>query len=166
MPVRSPRRFYLINNVTVDLDDDPDVIDKLPGDTLPQTTRPIIAKIKQGIGDFLGLEPLAWNDPIFTGTFGGEGLNQGATYRRVLGGFRDASYTLIAETQFNIEETFFDPNGIIVTESNLFRTVSIGFPKGHSVSEIIAWLATSDNFDQIAALRTPAGRRIDLFSPA
>ena len=53
MPIRSPRRLYLVNEITVDLDDDPAVIDKSPSDTTPQTNRPIIVKMKEAIGDFL-----------------------------------------------------------------------------------------------------------------
>lgn len=166
MPIRSPRRLYLIDEITRDVDDDPDAIDKLPGDTLPQTTVPIIAKIKESIGDYLGLTPLAYNDPIFTGVFGGEGLNTGAQYRKNLGGFRDASYTLVAETTFTITEKFYNDAGEFVTEENNFRTMTIGMPKGHSVTEIIAWLETTTALDSIRSLITPAGNTIDLFTPA
>jgi hypothetical protein len=165
MPVRSPRRLYRTNLITVDQDDIPDVIDKLPGDTTPQTTRPIIIKMKEGIGDLLGFKPLAWNDPIFDGIFKGTGLNKGAKYRKLLGGYRDASYTLIAETQFTVKEKFINSSGSFTTLNTKFNTVSIGFPKGHSVNEVIKWLGTSTAFDQIAALRTPAGHRIDLYTP-
>jgi hypothetical protein len=165
MPVRSPRRLYKINLITVDQDDIPDVIDKLPGDATPQTTRPVIIKMKEGIGNLLGFTPLAWNDPIFDGVFIGQGLNQGAKYRKVLGGFRDASYTLIAETQFTVQEKFINSSGSFTTLNTKFNTVSIGMPKGHSVNEVIKWLGTSSAFAQIAAIRTPAGRRIDLYTP-
>lgn len=165
MPVRSPRRLYRTNLITVDQDDIPDVIDKLPGDATPQTRRPIIIKMKEGIGDFLGFTPLAWNNPIFSGVFAGNGLNQGASYRKLLGGYRDASYTLIAETQFTITEKFIDNSGTFTTLESQFNTVSIGFPKGHSVNEVIRWLGTSTAFGQIAAIRTPAGHRIDLYTP-
>ena len=166
MPIRSPRRLYLINEIEVDVDDDPDNIDKAPGDTLPQTTRPIIAKIKEAIGDYLGLEPLAYNDPIFTGVFGGNGLNTGATYRKVIGGFHDASYTLVAETNFSIVERFYNTEGEYTTETNNFKTMSIGFPKGHSVTEVIAWLETTTKLSDIRSIITPAGHKVDLFVPA
>lgn len=166
MPIRSPRRLYLINEITVDVDDDPNVIDKSPGDTTTQTTKPIIAKIKESIGNYLGIEPLAYNDPIFTGVFGGEGLNKNATYRRVLGGFRDASYTLVAETNFEIVEQFYNNQGEYTTETNNFKTMSIGFPKGHSVTEVIAWLETTDRLSDIRSIITPAGHKVDLFVPA
>lgn len=158
MPVRSPRKLYLISQITVNLDDDSDATDP-PGGTV----RPVIAKIKEGIGDFLGLTALAWNDPIFTGTFGGSGLNQGAAFRRNLGGFRVASYTLISSSFFTIGERYYnEETGLLVVANKQFKSVSIGFPKGHSVNEIISWLAQTANFNQIAAIRTPAGRRIDI----
>lgn len=169
MPIRSPRRFYKVDLIKRDNDDDPDVIDKLPGDTLPQTTTSIVVKMKEGIGDYFGLTPAAWNDPIFSGIFGGNGLNTGAKYRRNVGGFRDASYTLIADGLFSIEEKYYEDNLLgkptLITETKDFKTMSIGFPIGHSVNEVIAWLATLDNFDTILALRTPAGKRHDLYSP-
>jgi predicted RNA-binding protein with TRAM domain len=151
--------------MTDDLDDDPEVIDKLPGSTLPQTTKPVIVRMKEGIGDFLGFTPLAWNDPIFDGVFGGNGLNQGAKYRKVLGGYKDASYQCIAETDFTITETFKDGDGLTTSVQSSFKTFNIGFPKGHSVNEVISWLATSVNFGQIAAIRGPSGYRQDLYTP-
>lgn len=171
MPVRSPRRFYKVDLIKADQDDDPDVIDKLPGDTLPQTTRSIIVKMKEGIGKYLGLIPAAYNDPIFDGIFAGDGLNQGAKYRKNIGGYRDASYTLISETLFSIEEKFYDKalltgDTVLETRTTNFKTVSIGFPKGHSVNEVITWLATLENFDNILAVRTPSGKRHDLFLPS
>jgi hypothetical protein len=165
MPIRSPRRLYLTNIVRHDNDDDKTLIDKTLGIALVETTRPVIVRMKEGIGDFLGFVPLAWNDPIFDGVFGGIGLNQGAKYRRVLGGFKDASYQCIAETDFSITETFKDTDNLTTSIVSTFKTFNIGFPKGHSVNEVVSWLATSTNFDQIAAIRSPSGYRHDLYTP-
>lgn len=164
MPVRSPRRFYKINLIKRDNNDDPDVIDKLPGDTTPQTTTAIVVKMKEGIGQYFGLTPAAWNDPIFNGVFQGNGLNKGAEFRKNIGGYKNASYTLISETYFQIKEKYYEGE-LIVTPTTRFKTVSIGFPVGHSVNEVVKWLATLQNFDNILALRTPAGKRHDLFTP-
>jgi hypothetical protein len=163
MPIRSPRRFYKIDLIKRDNDDIPDVIDKLPDDTTPQTTTSIIVKMKQGIGDYFGLTPANFDDPIFDGVFGGSGLNKGAFFRKNIGGFKGGSYTLISETLFSIQEKYYEGN-VIQTPTTLFKTISIGFPTGHSVHEVIKWLSTLTNFKNVAALRTPAGQKHDLFS--
>ena len=163
MPVRGKRRLYLINSILVNLDDDPDNIDTAPDQTVDGATRPIIAKIKQPIGDYFGLTPLNYNDPIFNGTFAGSGLNQGAAYRRRLGGFREASYKLVAEDNFQINERVDDGSGAITIVETLFKSVSIGLPKGHSVTEVLNWISNFDNFENIRTLVTPAGHGIDLF---
>jgi hypothetical protein len=103
MPIRSPRRLYLINsievNIEVNIDDIPDVIDRLPGDQTPQTKRPIVVKMKQGIGEYLGLVPLAYDNPLLSGVFEGSGLNQGQNFRKKLGGFKHGSYMLLPEVE-------------------------------------------------------------------
>jgi hypothetical protein len=159
MPVRGRRRLYLIDAITANLDDNPGATDTPGG-----TTRPIIIRMKKAVGDYFGLEPLLFNDPLFTGTFGGEGLNQGATFRRRLGGFKDAVYKLIAETSFDLTEQIFEADGSSTTENRSYRTLSIGFPKGHSVTEVIDWLASLNNFDQINSIVSPAGYKTDLYS--
>lgn len=153
MPVRGSRRLYLLNEIQL-----------REGTGENATTRAILAKIKQPIAEYFGLTPVNYNDPIFTATFGGEGGNAGARFRKNLGGFRDASYTLIAENNFQINERVDDGSGNFTAVESLFKTVSIGLPKGHSVSEVIDWIATFDNFDNIRALRTPKGNRIELFT--
>jgi hypothetical protein len=169
MPIRSPRRFYKIELIKRNKDDNPDEIDKLPDDNTPQTTTSIIIKMKEGIGQYFGLSPVAYNDPIFNGVFAGNGLNKGAKYRRNVGGFKDAAYTLIANELFSIEEKYYEDNLLgkptLRTESKDFKTMSIGFPIGHTVHEVITWLATLENFDTILALRSPAGKRHDLYKP-
>lgn len=161
MPVASPRKIYLIEGMTVNVDDDPGVIDNLPpGGSTVQTTRPVFAKIKKGIGDFLGLTPLDFDNPIFTGVFGGHGLNNGYTYRKTVGGFKVASYTLIAQDEFQIEELRPNLLGKLTPETNGFKTVSIGFPRGHTVSSFLTWLSARENFGQIEFIRTPAGHKI------
>lgn len=166
MPVRGKRRLYLIGDIEVNLDDNPDAIDTAPDQTVNGTTRPIIAKIKEPIGDYFGLTPLDYDNPIFTGIFEGEGLNRGSSFRRRLGGFRDASYTLIAEDNFQISERVDDGSGAITIVESLFKSVSIGLPKGHSVVEVLDWIGSFDNFDNIRALRTPKGHEIDLYKGA
>ncbi len=164
MPIRSPRRIYKIEQIRRNLDDNPDGIDSAPDQTIQGQSTFIYAKIKEGIGKFLGLTPLPSDAEEFRGVFQGEGLNKGSIYRRRIGGFRVASYTLIAETVFNIEEKFYlEGSKQLVTQVNPFKTMSIGFPKGHSVWEVIYFLRTTGKISQIAALRTPTGVKHDLY---
>lgn len=169
MPIRSPRRLYQIQAITRNVDDDPAAFDP-PIDEDPNGTEVFVyAKIKESIGDYLGLTPVAWNDPVLEGTFGesqsGDNLNRGATYARNLGGFRVASYKLIAETTFSITEKFVLPGDTTITEvESQFRTMSIGLPKGHKVWQVRRWLGGLQNFDNIRAMVTPSGRQVDLYS--
>ena len=166
MPIRSPRVLVEIETITTNLDDNPDAIDTAPDQTVDGTVRNIFVKMKKGIAEYLGFEPVPWNDPRLTGVFGGHGLNQGAEYRRNLGGFRVASYKLISKTVFQIEEEYYDRDTeVYTTTTNPFRTMSIGLPTGHSVHEFITTIAGSNNFDEIAAIVTPAGRKIDIYEP-
>lgn len=163
-PIRSPRRVYRIEQIRENLDDNPDAIDQGQDETLLGETRFIFAKIKEGVGDWLGMEPVPFNDPIFTGTFGGNGLNQGTLYRRRLGGFRVASYTLLPYGVFNIKESYYSPStGLPVEGIGQFKSMTIGLPKGHSVWEVITWLGQIGKIPEIRALVTPNGRRIDLY---
>jgi hypothetical protein len=170
MPIRSPRRLYLINLIQVNNDDDPDVIDRLPGSALVETKRSIVVKMKQGIGEYLGLTPMNWNDPQLRGVFQGIGLNQGQSYARRVGGFKTLSYTLIPEELFEIEERFYDNNllgnPVLETRTSNFKSMTIGFPKGPTVDSIRTWLSTCENFDNIKGFRSPNGAYTDLYSPA
>lgn len=164
MPIRSPRRLYEITEMQVNLDDDPDNVDIAPLETVGGLQRNVFVKMKEGIGDYLGMIPVPYNDPRLTGVFAGNGLNLGATYRRRLGGFRVASYTLIAKTTFVISERYFDSvQNTVVIANKEFKTMSIGFPKGHSVSEFIDFIVNRDNVDKIQAIRSPNGALTDLY---
>ncbi|MEL6494096.1 MAG: hypothetical protein AAFQ41_03105 [Cyanobacteria bacterium J06623_7] len=166
MPIRSPRILVEIETITRNLDDDPTVIDEAPGQTENGLKTNLFVKMKKGIAEYLGFEPMAWNDPRLLGVFGGHGTNLGAQYTRRLGGFRVASYTLISKSVFNIREEFYDADtGLFVDQTSPFRTMSIGLPTGHSVHEFITTLSGANNFEQIAAIRTPAGRKIDIYEP-
>lgn len=164
MPIKSPRRIYRITQIKTNLDDVVG-IDPAPSKTVDGTTRDIYVKMKEGIGNYLGLTPLAYTDPIFTGVFQGDGLNKGATFRRNIGGFRQGSYTLIAKNTFTIGETIPNNAGGVSIVSKNFRTITIGFPKGHSVNEIIKWLATTTKLPEIRAIRSPSGHQTDIFVP-
>lgn len=165
MPIRSPRRLYLINLIQVNNDDDPDVIDRSPGVALTETKRPIVVKMKEGVGKFLGLTPMNWNDPQLRGIFKGGGLNLGQTYARRVGGFKTLSFTLLPETTFTIEEKYFNDQDVFVTRNSTFKSVTIGFPKGPTVDNVRRWLATTPNFNQIRGIRAPGGAYTDLYSP-
>lgn len=174
MPIRSPRKVYEIETIRRNLDDHPDRIDS-PTDELPgNTDTSIFVKIKLGIGDYLGLEPISWNDPRFYGTFKTDdpdainpaqdgATNAGATYHRNIGGFRQASYKLLPVETFEIQEDFYDrASDQRIKAPKKFQSMNIGFPKGHKVWAFKLWLAAQDNFESIAAFVTPAGRRIEL----
>lgn len=165
MPIRSPRLIYEIIKIVENKDDNPDGIDVAPVETVGGLQEPIFAKIKKGIGDYLGLKSIPFNDPIFKGYFDGSGTNYGSEYRRNIGGFRVASYKFIAKSYFNIEEEYYDKEikRYVVGKAD-FRTMSIRLPKGHSVNEVIQWALSFDNLENIAAMVTPKGRRIDMIN--
>jgi hypothetical protein len=153
----------MVAAIDQNLDDVPDAIDQAPNETVGGTVIEIYAKIKKGIGDYFGLTPLPYDDPYLTGTFQGNGLNNGASYRRNIGGFRVASYKFISKTTFSIEEEYYDKDlGIYVQAPKNFRTLSIGLPKGHSVNEVVSWTLQWQNTDNIAGMVTPSGRKVDM----
>lgn len=150
MPIRSPRQLYRLNTIKV-------------GEAANGTGgSPIIVKMKESIGDWLGMQPLAYNDSALTGTFGTGGTNAGYKYRRRLGGFRHGSYTLVAKTTFRINELIRQDDGTYDVDDKNFRTISIGFPAGHSVHEFITWLATTNRINEVSAIITPRGARVSI----
>lgn len=162
MPIRSPRQVYKIEAITVNIDEDQEGPDVGPAGTVSGQKRPIVAKIKESIAEYLGLSPIEFDDPIWTGTFQAGGYNVGAKFRKNLGGFREASYTLVAHNSFSIKERIKQENGSYSIRTKEFKTISIGFPRGHTVTEIVAWLKTLNNFSKVAAVVTPQGRRVPL----
>lgn len=162
-PIRGSRKVYKINLITTNVDDAQNVIDNLPAGTETSTTRPIYVKIKTPIGEWLGLTPLAYDDPVYTGIFGGGGLNSGSKYRARIGGFRQASYTLIADGLFTVNEQVVNQEtGVVARPLKYLKTMTIGFPKGHSVNELIAWLGTTGKIGEIKGIRGPSGAYNDL----
>lgn len=163
MPIRSPRGVYLIKGMNVNKDDDPDVIDNLPGGAEPKTVRPVYCKMKLAIGNYFGLTPLASDDIAFQGTFGGKGLNTGSKFYKNIGGYREAAYMLIPTKTFAITQIVLNKaTGEYVNVIKNFRSMSIGFPKGHSVTEFIAWLTPLTGSANVRAIVTPKGRKIEL----
>ena len=163
MPIRSPRRVYKIEQIRRNLDDNPDGIDTAPDQTILGQSVFIYAKIKEGIGKYLGLTPLDYDAEDYRGVFEGNGTNAGSLFRRRLGGFKVASYKLVANTSFNIEEKYYAPGATSPTVAfKQFRTMSIGFPKGHSVWEVVNFLGTTGRIGDIRAVVPPAGAAVDL----
>lgn len=146
-PVRSPRLLYKIAGVTIDRDG-----------AGTGVAEPVIVKMKESHGRLLGLSPIDSNDPIFYGTFA-TGPNAGKTYLRNLGGFREASYRLVARNGFSVTEIFFDASNNRVERLVKKKSVDIGFPKGHSANEIVSWLRGLPVADEIDAVIMPSGRR-------
>lgn len=165
MPIRSPRAIYRITGMTRNVDDEKAIIDNLPGSAVAKTTAQVYAKMKESIGDFLGLTPLLYDDEAFVGTFKPGGLNAGYKFRRNIGGFREAAYTLIAKTTFPIVEIVYNKaTKTYSTVNTNFATITIGFPKGHSVTEFISFLDSTGKTELVRAIRTPKGNRINLTS--
>lgn len=163
MPIRSPRAVYLIKGATVNVDDDPAIIDNLPGGTEPKTTRPLYCKMKRAIGNYFGLTALASDDIAFQGTFTGNGLNKGLKYYKNIGGFREQSFKLIPVTTFTVTEIVFNKGtGQYSNVNTNFKSMSIGFPKGMSVTEFLAWLNLLPGSANVDGIVTPKGRRIQL----
>lgn len=168
MPIKSYRLLYKISEMSRAVNDNPNAVDPGAGGTPAQTTKPLYCLMKKSIGDFLGLVPLEWNAPELTGTFKvstatGETVagNEGTKYRKRVGGFRVASYTLIAITKFDITEYVKNANTGEITESQKeYRTISIGFPVGHSVNEFVNFIVGTGKANEISGIRTPAGRLI------
>lgn len=160
MPVRSPRYVYKISLIQVNIDEDAANTDDAPAETEAGEKRPIYVKMKKSIGDFLGLTPLPYTSTEWTGTFQAgqtDAGNTGSKYRKRLGGFRVASYTIIAKTQFTLTEYVRQQNGTYIAQQKIFKSLSIGFPTGHSVTEFIAFLTSTGVVEQVAQVRTPAG---------
>jgi len=168
MPIKSYRLLYKIEQMSRAVNDDADSVDPGAGGTPAQTTQPLYCLMKKSIGDFLGLVPLEWNAPELTGTFktstaAGETVagNEGTKYRKRVGGFRVAAYTLIAITKFDITEFVKDATTGEITESQKeYKTISIGFPTGHSVNEFVNFIVATGKAGEISGIRTPAGRLI------
>ena len=159
-PIRSPRRIYELEGMTVNLDDNPSATDEAPTQTVEGTVRNVIVKMKQAIGDYFGLEPIPSNSPIMIGTFQGNGLNKGSQYYRNIGGFKVASYTFVAKSFFEINESYYEKEtGLYIEAPRSFRTMTVGFPKGHSVNEVMFLLNSWDNNDKVSHLVTPAGKK-------
>lgn len=165
-PVRSYRLLYKIEGITSTIPTPPDGIPDLPGTVTPRIVKPVYCLMKRSIGDFLGLVHLDWDAEELTGVFAGDGGNKGSKYRKRLGGFRVAAYTLVAVDRFTINEYVPQEDGSIVVTPGKFRTVSIGFPKGHSVNEFVNFLKTTSRIPEIALIRTPSGRSIGVSTGA
>ena len=162
-PIRSPRKIYKIELITKNIDDAQNLIDNLPAGTETSTVTPIYVKMKVAIAEWLGLTPLAYNDPALTGIFAGNGLNNGASFRKRLGGFKTGSYTLIADTFFTVNELLVDVEaGTVTRPLKRVKTMTIGFPVGHSVNEVITFIASTGKLSEIRAIRSPSGAETDV----
>lgn len=144
---RSNRKLYKIDEITVT---------RNSGGT--PTEEPIVVKMKKSHADFLGLEPLSPDDDLLRGTFGGSGGNAGKEYVRRIGGFRELPFTLVSKTQFTLTTNTDDPE---TTEETEWKSITIGFPKGAAVHEVIDWLLTLPVKNEIDALISPKGARHD-----
>lgn len=145
MPVSGPRKLYKIEEIQVGEDAD------------GEGGRPIIVKMKEPIAKWLGLQQIAYDDPIFIGTFSGTGPNAGFKYIKRLGGFRHQSFKIVANTNFVVLERLRLPLGYGAPLPKIYKSLSIGFPIGVSVREFIDWIASTDKISKIAYIVTPRG---------
>jgi hypothetical protein len=152
MPVRSSRKLYKIDAITVKRTN-----------VTPAVTEPIVVKMKASHAGLLGLTPLASDDAIFTGSVAASGDRPAYTYLRNLGGFRERAYTLEAVDKFTVNETDLDGEGTVEAE---FKTLTIGFPRGASVLEVYNWIRALPVANQVAALISHNGRRIPIAAAA
>ena len=161
-PIRSYRLLYKIEGMTSNNPNPGDDIPNLPGVIDAPIKKPIYCLMKRSVGDWLGLTHVPWDAAEMEGTFAGEGGNKGSKYRKRLGGFRVAAYTLVAVNRFSINEYVAQSNGDIDVVPGKFRSLSIGFPRGHSVTEFVAFLKGTTRIAEIALIRTPSGRSIGI----
>ncbi len=145
MPIRGSRKLYKITQIQVG------------GTSSGSGGRAIVVKMKEPIADFLSLSPLPYNDPSLIGTFGGTGGNAGFKYIKRLGGYRFVSYKVVAKTTFTISEIVKGADGTYAPETNQFKSFSIGFPKGVTVREFVAWIAQTGVVGEISYIVTPSG---------
>lgn len=153
MPVRGSRQLYKIPTIKV-------------GEEANGTGgREIVVKMKEPIAKYLGLTPMRWDDEALTGTFGGTGLNQNYKYVKRVGGYRAASFTIVAKRQFQITEIIRDNSGNYTNRNKNFRSLSIGFPRGVSVHEFLKWIGANAKANEIDHIVTPSGKSIPLGTP-
>lgn len=145
MPIRGNRKLYKIPEIQVG------------EDALGAGGRAIVVKMKEPIGDFLGLTQMSYNDPAFIGTYAGAGPNAGYKFIKRVGGFRESSFRVVAKTQFTIAEIVRKPDGSYAPENKTFKSFSIGFPGGVTVREFIAWITGRGVNTQIDYIVTPSG---------
>ncbi len=126
-------------------------------DNQTPTPQPIIVKMKRGIAEYFALQQIPSDDARLRGVFAGTGSNAGATYQSRKGGFRYRSFKFLAKTQYAITEYYYDAQNNPVNTISNFKTMSIGFPKGVTVNEVLDWLLTKTNVDETEFIVSPAG---------
>jgi len=124
----------------------------------------VIAEMKRGIREFFGLDVLPADDPILYGTYQA-GPNQGKTYRKRLGGFRQGSYTIEFAGDVSVNEYEFQ-NGSWTQTSRQMKSVTFGLPYGHSTHEVLSFIektiVANSGSDNLSKLRTPEGNSYDI----
>lgn len=150
MPIKGARKLYKIPEITV-------------GENAAGTGgRAIIAKIKEPVAELLGLTEIPYNDPDLIGTFSGTGPNAGFKYRKRLGGYRQASFKIVAKTEFEVLEQIRDESGDTILSEKKYKSISIGFPKGVSVREFVNWIGSKAIVSQVSYIVTPSGSSVPM----
>jgi len=135
-------------------------ITRLDTSTEPAVPRPIIVLMKRGVAEFFELDEMDTNDERFQGTFPNVdgNTNANASYRRRLGGRGTASYTFLSAGTLDITEYFFDENNAQQTATRTVKSFTQGFPRGHSVNEILSFIEGRPQavIDKIRAIIAPS----------
>jgi hypothetical protein len=149
-PLKGPRELVQINQIT-EKDSDGNY-------------QPVIVAMKRGIREFFGLDRLPADDPILYGEYA-TGPNAGLTYRKRLGGFRQASYTIHFAGNVEINEYSFE-NGTWTESTRQMQSITFGLPKGHSTHEVLSFIeqtvVATNGSENLRKLRTPEGNSYDI----
>lgn len=156
-PVKSGRILTKITQIT-----------RKQGTGLGATQVPIVVSMKRSHARLMGQQQMLSTDPLFYGVFGGTGTNAGKKFVKNIGGYRAVSFTFQAETTFTVRETTINQDGTSTDTDVQIKTISIGFPTGVSVWEVIDWVNSKDStFRQnLKAIITPDGRRFPYIDAA
>lgn len=132
-------------------------------DNTQPTGNPIIVKMKKGIAEYWGLQQIPTDDPRLRGVFAGAGTNAGATFQRRRGGFRFRSFTFLPVTQYSITEYYYDAQGNPISAPGNFNSMSIGFPKGVTVNEVVDWVLANAKVAETEFVVSPSDVRTAIY---
>lgn len=151
-PIRSPRRIYRIPNLVRRITTDGSSTTSEVGDGYINMKKSVAALFGEQI------EELPYTDPVwyYTRTINGQEVQ----YRKNLGGYKFKQVKLFAYAGMDVAEQFYNDDGELTTDTNTFRSITIGLPSGSSFSRFLSWLETTTFFESIDKVITPDGKAI------